>query len=77
MNSADGSAAADGHVAGLRSPHLIGRGRELELLVEAAITPPSVVVVEGEAGIGKTRLVDELLTSASLLSPGWRPPLGT
>lgn len=38
---------------------LVGRGDELELLLEAARRPPSLVVVEGEAGVGKSRLVAE------------------
>lgn len=66
MSLASRSVIAGGSVAGVRSPVLIGRGRELERLVEATVTPPSVVVVEGEAGIGKTRLVGELLGSAAL-----------
>lgn len=42
------------------SPTLVGRGEELELLLSAVSGPPAVVVVEGEAGVGKTRLVTEL-----------------
>lgn len=44
----------------MRPPMLVGRQRELAALVDAALRPPSVVVVDGEAGIGKTRLVEEL-----------------
>jgi DNA-binding NarL/FixJ family response regulator len=47
--------------ARLTSPVLVGREQELGLLVEAALSPPAVVVIEGEAGVGKTRLVQELL----------------
>ena len=50
----------------LTSPILIGRERELGLLLEAASRPPAFAVVEGEAGVGKTRLVEELLGSAEL-----------
>jgi len=50
----------------VRSPDLIGREREFELLVEAAIKPPALVIVEGEAGIGKTRLVRDLIDHPSL-----------
>ena len=39
------------------SPTLVGRVPELRSLVDAMTRPPSVVLVEGEAGIGKTRLV--------------------
>ncbi|MGH9247438.1 MAG: helix-turn-helix transcriptional regulator [Acidimicrobiales bacterium] len=43
------------------SPALVGREAEFRLLVEAVAVPPAVIAVEGEAGIGKTRLVSELL----------------
>jgi DNA-binding CsgD family transcriptional regulator/tetratricopeptide (TPR) repeat protein len=43
------------------SPALIGRERELAMLLEVATSPPGLVLVEGEAGIGKTRLIEELL----------------
>ncbi|MDQ3320017.1 MAG: hypothetical protein M3515_07240, partial [Actinomycetota bacterium] len=39
----------------LSSAHLIGRERELALLLEALDDPPAVILVEGEAGIGKSR----------------------
>lgn len=42
------------------SPALVGRATELERAAAAVSGPPAVVVVEGEAGIGKTRLVNEL-----------------
>lgn len=45
----------------LASPILIGREAELHRLLEAATGPPAVAVIEGEAGVGKTRLVHELL----------------
>ncbi|MBP0455706.1 AAA family ATPase [Kitasatospora sp. RG8] len=37
----------------------VGRGRELDLLVAALEIPPAVVLVEGEPGVGKSRLVQE------------------
>ncbi|MFF0723237.1 ATP-binding protein [Streptomyces sp. NPDC004134] len=39
---------------------LVGRDGELRQLVQAVGRAPGVVVVEGEAGIGKTRLVSEM-----------------
>lgn len=65
----------------LTSPVLIGRQRELDLLVRALTNPPSVVLVEGEAGIGKTRLLQEALgdagarTGRSILVGHCRPVL--
>lgn len=44
----------------LCSPVLVGREQELRLLLRLATNPPAVVFVEGEAGVGKTRLVTEL-----------------
>ncbi|WP_329521050.1 ATP-binding protein [Spirillospora sp. NBC_01491] len=44
------------------SPVLVGRDEHLARLVMAVTRPPAVVVVEGEAGIGKSRLVAELET---------------
>jgi DNA-binding CsgD family transcriptional regulator len=40
----------------------VGRQRELDLLLAAIRRPPAVVVVEGEAGIGKSRLAHEAST---------------
>ncbi|MCG5217675.1 LuxR family transcriptional regulator [Streptosporangium sp. KLBMP 9127] len=42
------------------SPVMVGREDELRRLVAAVSRPPAVVVLEGEAGIGKTRLVAEM-----------------
>ncbi len=42
------------------SPALVGRAAELATLAATVATPPSVAVLEGEAGIGKTRLLTEL-----------------
>lgn len=57
-----GSAA---HV-GLTAPFLVGRDRELTLLAEAAANPPAIALVEGEAGVGKSRLVSALLARPEL-----------
>lgn len=48
------------------SPTLVGRDGELDQLVTVVSAPPAVAVVEGEAGVGKTRLVEELLTRPEL-----------
>jgi DNA-binding CsgD family transcriptional regulator len=50
----------------LSSPALVGREDELGSLVGAAIDPPALIVVAGEAGVGKTRLVGELLDAPEL-----------
>ncbi|MBN1173538.1 MAG: ATP-binding protein [Micromonosporaceae bacterium] len=46
----------------LVSSALVGRSEELNRLVSTALQPPAVAFLEGEAGIGKTRLVAELGT---------------
>ncbi|WP_281170306.1 ATP-binding protein [Amycolatopsis nigrescens] len=43
------------------SPVLVGRSEELRTLISVITRPPSVVMLEGEAGVGKTRLLTELL----------------
>jgi len=50
----------------LASPIFIGREPELHSLIELATRPPGVAVVEGEAGVGKTRLVRELIDHPSV-----------
>jgi DNA-binding CsgD family transcriptional regulator len=50
------------------SPILVGRDEQLHRLTTAVAHPPAVVVVEGEAGIGKTRLVTEMATHPGLAS---------
>src|SRR5487761_507223 len=48
-------------VPSIRAPAFVGRERGLAALADALASPPGVMLVEGEAGIGKTRLVAELL----------------
>ncbi|MFI0412340.1 AAA family ATPase [Actinomadura sp. 3N508] len=48
------------------APVLIGRTGELNSLLDVAARPPAVALVEGEAGIGKTRLIHEALRHPSL-----------
>ncbi|MGZ0151017.1 helix-turn-helix transcriptional regulator [Kribbella sp. WER1] len=46
---------------GILAPRFVGRDRELTTLRDALGRAPVVVLVEGDAGIGKTRLVQEVL----------------
>lgn len=57
MGEGRGAAVGVGQVV---SPVLVGRESELSVLVAAVESLPAVAVVEGEAGIGKSRLVAEL-----------------
>lgn len=47
----------------LSVPRFVGRDRELTALGAALGRPPAVVLLDGEAGIGKTRLLREFLAS--------------
>jgi len=57
-------AGADAELA-LGTPAFVGRGREVAAALRALAQPPALVLIEGEAGIGKTRLVAELLTAGA------------
>lgn len=48
---------------GLSVPGFVGREREFAALRRAMVRPPAVVLVEGEAGIGKSRLLQESLAT--------------
>jgi DNA-binding CsgD family transcriptional regulator len=63
----------DPHVRQRPAGRLVGRSGELDRLVAAASAPPAIILVEGEAGIGKSRLVRELLSAL----PAHRRLVGT
>ncbi|MFK4087989.1 ATP-binding protein [Kribbella sp. NPDC020789] len=42
-------------------PPLVGRREQFQALLQQIAAPPAVVCVEGEAGVGKTRLLQEVL----------------
>ncbi|MCC5574089.1 AAA family ATPase [Microtetraspora sp. AC03309] len=44
-------------MTGPASPALVGRDAQLRALLDAIDSPPAVILVQGETGIGKTRLV--------------------
>lgn len=48
------------------SPAMVGRDSELELLLTMTTLSPALVLIEGESGVGKTRLVQELLARPEL-----------
>ncbi|WP_431967942.1 helix-turn-helix transcriptional regulator [Actinacidiphila sp. bgisy160] len=59
-----GRAESDaGQLPVLSAPRFVGRDRELDALGSALGQAPVVVLLDGEAGIGKTRLLRELLAS--------------
>src|SRR5262249_50535479 len=49
----------------IRPPGMIGRDQESAALAAALTRPPAVVLVEGEAGVGKSRLVREFLAGSA------------
>ncbi|SEH00462.1 regulatory protein, luxR family [Nonomuraea solani] len=58
--------APSGSLSGSLSGVLIGRRAELALLRTVIAAPPSLALIEGEAGIGKSRLVAELFAAPDL-----------
>ncbi|ROO59345.1 regulatory LuxR family protein [Micromonospora sp. Llam0] len=65
-----GHAAAAGTAVPIAAPRLVGRSGELAALATALARPPAVVLLEGEAGIGKSRLVRETSTTGAGPRPG-------
>jgi DNA-binding CsgD family transcriptional regulator/tetratricopeptide (TPR) repeat protein len=59
--------AADGQLGAVRRPRFVGRQPQLAALAQALGDPPAVVLIDGEAGIGKSRLLAEYLTSEANL----------
>lgn len=57
------------------APRFVGRAAELGALTRILVGGPAVVLIEGEAGIGKSRLLAEYLTSTdSAIAVGDCPP---
>ncbi|WP_335984187.1 ATP-binding protein [Streptomyces sp. CA2R106] len=68
-------AVQDGTPA-VRGPRLVGRAAELERAVRGLTAGPAAVFVEGEAGIGKTRLLQEVLEALETAGTGAAPRPG-
>ncbi|MEV7320209.1 AAA family ATPase [Streptomyces sp. NPDC093970] len=67
QRSTDQDGAETGRAPG--SPRFVGRKAELAELTGALTGPATLVLVEGEAGIGKSRLVREALRAADVHGP--------
>ena len=61
---ANGEGDGAARVPAISAPAFTGRQEELASLSRAMAGPPALVLVEGEAGIGKSRLVREFLVRA-------------
>ncbi|GAB4086670.1 LuxR family transcriptional regulator [Myceligenerans cantabricum] len=55
----------DGIPPVVSTPDFVGRGRELAAIGDAMSRPPAIVLLEGEAGIGKSRLLQHWLATAA------------
>ncbi|GAB2503757.1 LuxR family transcriptional regulator [Promicromonospora xylanilytica] len=53
----------DGSAPTVSAPRFVGRERELSALSDAVNRPPAIVLLEGEAGLGKSRLLQEWLAT--------------
>ncbi|MCQ0016141.1 AAA family ATPase [Actinomadura madurae] len=75
--------AGGGGGAPVSAPAFVGRDREFAALRDALGAPPALALVEGEAGIGKSRLLGEFLSAPGLtggrvllaVCPPFRVPL--
>ncbi|MEV4535873.1 AAA family ATPase [Asanoa sp. NPDC049518] len=68
MSTRSSSGVGGGQLAGasaVRAPRFTGRDHEVAAIAQALAGPPAAVLIEGEAGMGKSRLVRELLTSTT------------
>lgn len=63
-----------GSYSRLSSPRLIGRDEERALVLKAVLRSPAVVLIEGEGGVGKTRLMHDVLADPRL--SGYRKLVG-
>ncbi|WP_194924655.1 helix-turn-helix transcriptional regulator [Catenulispora pinisilvae] len=59
----DEQQAGVSHVVQIDTPRFVGRAAELTRVVRALVASSALVLVEGEAGIGKSRLVRETLAA--------------
>ena len=57
--------------AAVSAPRFVGRDAELRRLADALAREPALVLIEGEAGIGKSRLIREVFAAAA--TRGRRP----
>jgi DNA-binding CsgD family transcriptional regulator len=60
-----GRAVASDSQVRIRAPRFVGRDREMAALDRALTAAPAVILVEGEAGIGKSRLITEYLAAGA------------
>jgi DNA-binding CsgD family transcriptional regulator/tetratricopeptide (TPR) repeat protein len=69
VGSAPGEPAGDagrGALPRVNAPRFVGRDAELRRLIEAFAREPALVLIEGEAGIGKSRLIREVFAAPAM-----------